>query len=87
MSNADRPVEPLTVAQMVEGYASAEHRDAAKYSNRELLDESGIYDLHSLAARVYQLGFNEGRAVEGYRKVEQRLRDRESADTEILDGH
>jgi hypothetical protein len=71
---ADRPVEPFAVAQMVEAYATDQYRDAEKYSNRELLDESGIYDLHALAGRIYALGFNEGCSVEGWRKHEQRQR-------------
>lgn len=73
---AERLVEPFPVAQLVEEYASDQYRDAAKYSNREVLDESGIHDLHTLAAKIYALGFNEGQAVEGWRKSEQRNRDR-----------
>lgn len=70
----ERPVEPLAVAQDVESYVDGEHRDAAKYSNRELLDDSGVYSLHELAARIYQRGFNDGRAVEGWKRNEQRNR-------------
>lgn len=72
----DRPIEPLAVAQDVEFYVEGEHRDAAKYSNRDLLDESGVYSLHELAARIYQRGFNDGRAVEGWKRNEQRNRTR-----------
>ena len=77
---ADRPVEPLVIAQMVEQYATDQHSEADKYSNRELLDESGIFDLHTLAARIYALGFNEGAAVESWRKHEQRQRIKDSSD-------
>lgn len=70
----ERPVEPLDVAQSVESYVDGEFRDAAKYSNRELLDESGVYSLHELAARIYQMGFNDGRQVEGWKRNEQRQR-------------
>jgi len=73
---SNTPVEPLAVAQEVERYVDGEFRDAEKYSNRELLDESGVYELHSLAARIYQAGFNDGRAVEGWRRNEQRQRTR-----------
>jgi hypothetical protein len=73
MSN-DRPVEPLDVAQEVERFVYDEFRDAAKYSNREPLDESGVYSLHELAARIYQRGFNDGRQVEGWKRNEQRQR-------------
>jgi hypothetical protein len=83
---ADRQVEPFAVAQMVEQYASDQHRDATKYTNRELLDESGIYDLHTLAAKIYALGYNDGMAVEGWRKNEQRQRIRDAADVAVVDG-
>ena len=75
----ERPVEPLSIAQEVERYVNDEFRDAAKYSNRELLDESGVFSLHELAARIYQTGFNDGRAVEGWRRNEQRQRSKEAA--------
>jgi hypothetical protein len=76
---ADRPVEPFAVAQMVEQYVSSEHRDVGKYANRELLDDSGVYDLHTLASAVYALGFNEGVTTEGWRQNEMRRREREAA--------
>lgn len=72
----DNPVEPLAIAQEVERYVDGEFRDAENYSNRDLLDESGVYSLHSLAARIYQRGFNDGRAVEGWKRNEQRQRTR-----------
>lgn len=74
--NTERPVEPLHVAQDVESYVDGEYRDAAKYSNRDLLDDSGVYSLHELAARIYQRGFNDGRAVEGWKRNEARNRSR-----------
>lgn len=74
--NTELPVEPLAVAQEVERYVDGEHRDAGKYSNRDLLDDSGVYSLHELAARIYQRGFNDGRAVEGWKRNEQRNRTR-----------
>lgn len=77
---SDRLVEPFAVAQLVETYVDAELRDVAKYTNRELFDESGTYDLHTLAARIYAMGFNEGLAVEGWRKCEQRRRAKDAAD-------
>lgn len=39
----------------------------------------GVYNLHTLAARIYALGFTEGIQVEGYRKNEQRQRIRDEA--------
>ena len=75
----DNPVEPLDVAQEVELFIDAEYRAAAKFSNREILDDSGAYSLHSLAARIYQMGFNDGRAVEGWKRNEQRQRTKDAA--------
>ena len=53
-------VEPMVVVDLVEQYLSKELHDAEKYDNRELLDESGIYSLHALAAEIYSRGFQDG---------------------------
>lgn len=55
--------EPLPVAQEVDQYLYGEFSDAEKYDNRDLLDESGIYSLHRLAARIYAMGFRDGHMV------------------------
>jgi|GEM_PF-2229239 len=73
----ERKVEPFAVAQMVERYVESEIRDAEKFSNRDVLDDSGVYGLHQLAADVYALGFNEGVTTEGWRQLEARRRARE----------
>ena len=65
----ERKVEPFAVAQMVERYVESEIRDAEKFSNRDVLDDSGVYGLHQLAADVYALGFNEGVTTEGWRQL------------------
>ena len=49
-----KPIEPASVVQTVERYVDAELADVNKYENRSLLDESGIYSLHLLAADIYQ---------------------------------
>lgn len=57
-------VEPVSVVQIVEHFVDREHDHAAKYENKSPLDESGVYDLHSLAARIYAEGYREGRMSE-----------------------
>jgi len=58
---ADAHIETPEVARIVEEFISTEHRDAARYDNRSVLDESGEWDLHRLAARIYELGYKDGR--------------------------
>lgn len=53
-------IEPEPVVQAVEQYVSGEHRAADQYDNKTPLDESGIYDLHTLAAQVYAMGWDDG---------------------------
>lgn len=58
-------IEPQAVVDLVEEYVRKELSDAEKYENRDLLDESGIYSLHSLAADAYAKGYEDAtRAVE-----------------------
>lgn len=76
---ADRSIEPMAVAQQVEAYAATEHEEARKWENRELLDESGVYQLHELAARIYALGFNDGRNSEMQRYEGKLRRERDAA--------
>ena len=59
MSEQSR-IEPDSVVSAVEQYVRAELRDADRFSNRTPLDESGIYSLHALAARIYALGWEDG---------------------------
>lgn len=72
------PVPP-TVVNAVENYVSESHRNAARYDNLELLDDSGVYSLHALAARIYAEGFSDGENVQRLRDQGQRLREREVA--------
>jgi hypothetical protein len=57
--------EPQPVAQEVDHYLYGEFSDAEKHSNRDLLDESGIWSLHRLAAHIYAMGFRDGHMVGG----------------------
>lgn len=61
--SAEHIVVPREVAELVERYVSAELADFAKYDNREPLDESGVYSLHCLAAKIYAQGFDDGDRV------------------------
>jgi hypothetical protein len=58
-----RPPEPRAIAEMVEEYATSEVRDAQKYTNRTPLDDSGVWSLHDLAARIYAMGHEDGRQL------------------------
>lgn len=58
--SADHRVEPPHVIEMVERFVNDRLRSAQQYSNSEPLDESGIHDLHRLAARIYAAGYEDG---------------------------
>lgn len=72
------PPEPEAVVMMVEQYVRNELAAEQAASNRKPLDESGIYSLHMVAARIYAAGFADGeRAAERRADGERsRLRDR-----------
>lgn len=71
---------PATVVQQVEEYVYKELSDAEKYDNSSPLDESGIWSLHRLAARIYAAGFDAGERVEAERSraAANRRRDAEA---------
>ena len=60
-------VEPKAIADLVEFFINDEHGNAAKYTNRTPLDESGAWSLHQLAGKIYAAGFEEGERAEGDR--------------------
>lgn len=74
-----RPIEPLAVVQHVEQYVDRELQDAEKYDNRDLLDESGIWSLHELAAKIYAQGYADGQAAESERSRHEARRARYAA--------
>jgi hypothetical protein len=76
---SENKIEPQPVIDLVERYVSQELRDAEKYSNRALLDSSGVWSLHQLARDVYALGVQDGARQEGERARRQHSRDRETA--------
>ena len=73
----DIPV-PIAVVETIDRFIGDEFRDAAKYSNREVLDDSGAYSLHEAAAQVYARGYQDGLMAERARAngERQRARDR-----------
>lgn len=76
---AERSIEPFEVARIVEDYVDAQFLAAEKFTNRELLDDSGVYDLHTLAGRIYAVGFRDGAASEGWRQAASNRRERAAA--------
>jgi hypothetical protein len=74
-------IEPLTVAEAVENYVESELHDEAKYENRKPLDESGVWSLHALAARIYAQGWADGRRAADIHARGQRLRLKDTEET------
>lgn len=50
--------EPVEVAELVERFVTNEHDGAQRF--RSPLDDSGVYDLHTIAARIYAMGHEDG---------------------------
>jgi hypothetical protein len=77
---ADAHIETPEVAKAVEEFIASEHRDAARFDNKSVLDESGEWDLHRLAARLYEIGYRDGRfageEIERARRMRRRETDR-----------
>jgi hypothetical protein len=82
MAAREHHVTTVEITQMVDDFIDREHCDAAKYTNRTPLDDSGAFSLHQLAADIYALGFSEGQRVEMFRKMQehQRAKDRAAAE-------
>lgn len=59
MSNDPR-ILPESLVELVENFVDSEQRNADTFSNREVLDESGVYSLHTLAAEIYAAGWVDG---------------------------
>ena len=62
------PIEPVQVVDLVERYVAEQRLDVEKFENRSLLDDSGVFSLHLLAAEVYALAWDDAtRAAEARR--------------------
>lgn len=81
----DTPV-PITVIESVDRFIDKEHDDARKFSNREVLDGSGAYSLHSVAGGIYARGYQDGRMAERARANGERQRERDRAREEATDA-
>lgn len=71
---APRPIEPMPVVELVDNYVRRALHDADRYDNSELLDESGVFSLHRVAAEIYALGFRDGEDAESRRNDHERMR-------------
>lgn len=67
---------PSNIPQMVDQYVLDELEQEQKYSNRSPLDESGIFSLHQLAARIYQCGYEDGARSEATKFCAERKREK-----------
>lgn len=72
----EQRVEPAEVIDLVEDYVRRALNSAEQYSNSQPLDESGVYDLHRLAARVYAMGWAAGETAQQRRDSAARVRQR-----------
>lgn len=68
---------PVEVVQLVESHVRKELADVGRYDNREPYDESYIFSLHQLAAKIYGLGFAQGECIEAERARNTERRQRE----------
>ncbi|MFD6400714.1 hypothetical protein [Nocardia sp. NPDC060249] len=75
-------IEPIEVVCHVEQYVEYELRDVKQFSNRALLDESGVWSLHRLAAEIYAMGYRAGDQAAAERGRKARSREQAKAVTE-----
>lgn len=74
--------EPFDVVQYVDMWIEDELRDAARFDNRQPLDESGCHSLHNLARKIYALGVHDGCVQQANRDKAQRQRERMRAEAD-----
>lgn len=77
MSQLPDRIETASVAQMVEDHVDHQISDVEKWDNRQLFDASGVFDLHTLAARIYAEGYTAGGNAERTRLGAAVRRERE----------
>lgn len=75
---SEHRIEPQEVIDLVEDYVMSELSNAEKYSNRKPLDESGIFDLHRLAAEIYAAGWKAGDFAAATREARVQARERDA---------
>lgn len=79
-------VEPPAVVELIEGFVDDEHRDNARYDNRTLLDDSGVFSLHRAAAQIYAMGYRDGEMAQSARDRGDRRRERERSTEAAADA-
>jgi hypothetical protein len=77
VSDQQPRILPRPLIEAVDRYVERELEDAAKYENSQPLDESGIWSLHTLAAKIYAAGWGDGEAAERERASAARRRERD----------
>jgi hypothetical protein len=60
---SDKPIEPYALSQQVERFVEKQFASAERYENSEVLDDSGVYELHELVAEAYAMGWRDGHMV------------------------
>lgn len=80
MSSNAIPIRTCATIQAVDDFVDKCLKDAAKFTNIDLLDDSQVYELHDMVARIFAWGFDEGfRAASQQQHGEhRRRRDREA---------
>lgn len=68
-------VETGEVAELVEDFVDRELAGALRYENKSLLDGSGVFDLHQMAAKVYAAGYRDGHRAASIANSRQKARD------------
>lgn len=77
---AEPRVVPPSVTQLIETYIDRQLEQAHRYDNRQPFDESGVFDLHRLAALIYVSGWSDGEQSQAERDRGQRRRERRAAE-------
>lgn len=75
---ADR-TPPASLVEIVERYVESEQRDFKRYEHRGPFDATGVSDLHSLAATIYAIGYEDGGQYERRRSTYDRMRQEAAA--------
>jgi len=79
MAESRARIAPRDVIDDVDRWIGEEISQAERYDNRELLDSSGCWSLHALAALIYARGWTDGERAESARSESQRRRERDAA--------
>jgi hypothetical protein len=72
----DAHILPCEQVADVDRWVDSELSDAAKYDNRAPLDDSGVWSLHRLAAKMYAAGWDAGERAATERENAARRRER-----------